>query len=269
MGEGKSIFITGGASGIGRETAKHFAARGWFVGLADVNEAGMRETAAMLPAGQSSIHILDVRSREQWAAALADFWEKAGHRLDVLFNNAGIGKGGPLAEQDPAAVDATVAINISGVIYGAAAGFPYLKQTPGSCLLNTASLAGVIGSPGLAVYCASKFAVRGLTEALDKEWDEHGIKVRDLMPGFIETPILDGLDTSSNRSSREMIAATGMEISPVSLAAEEAWNAVHGDAVHVRVGKSARRLWHLARLFPNYTRNQLLKDARKRRAMVD
>ena len=65
----KSIFITGGASGLGREVAKFFSAKGWFVGLADVNETGMAETAAMLPAGQSSVHKLDVTDRGQWAAA--------------------------------------------------------------------------------------------------------------------------------------------------------------------------------------------------------
>ncbi|MEY4870360.1 MAG: levodione reductase, partial [Pseudomonadota bacterium] len=69
----KSIFVTGAASGLGREISRYFAERGWFIGLADVNEAGLKETAAMLPAGQWSIHKLDVTDRTQWKAALADF----------------------------------------------------------------------------------------------------------------------------------------------------------------------------------------------------
>ncbi|MEY4270762.1 MAG: hypothetical protein RLZZ58_1978, partial [Pseudomonadota bacterium] len=78
MGKRKAIFITGGGSGIGRAVAVHFAAQGWFVGLA--------ETAALVPAGQSSNHVMNVVDRDQWAAALADFAVASGGRMDVLFN---------------------------------------------------------------------------------------------------------------------------------------------------------------------------------------
>ena len=94
----KAIFITGGGSGIGRAVARHFAAQGWFVGIADVNRAGIDETAALLTDGASSRHVMDVRDRDQWAAALGEFAEESGGRLDVLFNNAGIGTGGQLTE---------------------------------------------------------------------------------------------------------------------------------------------------------------------------
>lgn len=266
MAERKSIFITGAASGIGRAVAARFAEKGWFVGLADVNEAGCHETAMMLPAGQWSIHSLDVRSRAQWQAALAGFWEKAGGRLDVLFNNAGIGRGGPLHEMNEKDVDDTIAINLNGVVHGAEAAFPYLRQTPSSMLLNTASAAGIMGVSGMSIYCATKFAVRGFTESLDQEWDEHGIRVASLMPSFIDTPILDGVTQATNRSAKETIEEMGMEISPVSLVADAAWDIVHGDKVHVRVGKSAHRAWTMVRLFPGYMRNQMKKQGRKRRA---
>ncbi len=258
----KSIFITGGASGIGRAVAQHFAARGWFVGLADVNARGMAETAALLPSGQSSIHQLDVRKRSEWAEALAAFWPLAGERLDVLFNNAGVGRGGPLADMVADDVDATIDINLKGVIHGAEAGLPYLRKTPGSCLLNTASLAAVVGTANMSIYCATKFGVRGFTEALDLEWDALGIRVRSLMPGFIETAILEGPIAHSNRTVRDAVNDAGLEISPVSVAAEAAWDAVHGDAVHVRVGPSAKRMWHLQRLFPGFLRRQMKSRAR-------
>ena len=103
MANHKAIFISGGASGIGKATALHFAAQGWFVGLADVDEAGLAATAALLPEGKVSTHIMDVRSREAWAAALTDFWAASGGRLDVMFNNAGIARGGAFG--DVAAVD--------------------------------------------------------------------------------------------------------------------------------------------------------------------
>ncbi|MGN6690935.1 MAG: SDR family NAD(P)-dependent oxidoreductase, partial [Sphingopyxis sp.] len=101
----KAIFITGGGSGIGRATARHFAAQGWFVGIADVNAQGIDETAALLPDGASSRHIMDVRDRDQWRAALADFAKASDGRLDVLFNNAGIGSGGQFIDMAPEEAD--------------------------------------------------------------------------------------------------------------------------------------------------------------------
>lgn len=255
----KSIFVTGAASGIGRAVALHFAGKGWFAGLADVNRAGLAETAAMLPQGQYSIHELDVRDRKSWDKVLADFDAKAGGRLDVLFNNAGIGRGGPFDQVPHEDHDAMMDINIKGVVWGAEAGFPYLAKTPGSCLLNTASAAGIYGGAGMAVYAATKFAVRGLTEALDQEWEPHGIKVRSLMPAFIDTAILDGAGADTNQSTREVLKEAGVEISPVTVAAQAAWDAVHGDKVHVRVGKLAHRLWLLARFAPGLIPRQFRK----------
>jgi NAD(P)-dependent dehydrogenase (short-subunit alcohol dehydrogenase family) len=256
MAARKSIFITGGASGIGRAVAVHFAQKGWFVGLADVDQAGMQMTASMIPAGQSSQHMLDVRSRDDWARALEAFWAAAGERLDVLFNNAGVGRGGPLDAMPKADTDLVIDVNIRGVVHGAEAGFGYLKQTPGSCLLNTASAAGIYGAGGMAIYCASKFAVRGLTESLDIEWAAHGIRVRSLMPSFIDTPILDSIALDSNRQTRDIVKDLGMEISPVALVADAAWDAVHKDAVHTRVGKTAHRAWFMARWFPGFFRKR-------------
>jgi NAD(P)-dependent dehydrogenase (short-subunit alcohol dehydrogenase family) len=252
----KSIFITGAASGIGRAVAHSFAARGWFVGLADVNEAGMRETAASIPSGHYSLHCLDVRDRGQWDEALAAFWSAAGNRMDVLFNNAGIGRGGPLAETPPEEDDLVLDVNLRGVIYGAKAGHPYLKQTVGSCLLNTASAAGIVGAAGMSVYCATKFAVRGFTESLDVEWEEDGIKVRSLMPSFIDTPILDHVAADSNRQIRETVEEAGLEISPVSLVVDAVWQAIEGAAVHIRVGKSAKRVWFWQRFAPGLVRKR-------------
>jgi NAD(P)-dependent dehydrogenase (short-subunit alcohol dehydrogenase family) len=246
----KSIFITGGGSGIGRAVAQHFAAKGWFVGLADINKPGLAESAALLPAGGSSQHVLDVRDRLQWKAALADFATASGGRLDVLFNNAGVGHGGPFAEVTHANHDMLVDVNFKGVMYGAEAGFDLLKQTPGSCLLNTASAAAIYGGPGLAVYAATKFAVRGLTESLDQEWQAHDIKVRSLMPSFIDTPLLDGASAGTNLSVRETVREAGLEFTPLEEVAQKAWDAVHGKNVHMLVGKTARRLSFAVRWMP-------------------
>jgi NAD(P)-dependent dehydrogenase (short-subunit alcohol dehydrogenase family) len=261
----KSIFVTGAASGIGRAVATLFAERGWFVGLADIDQAGLVVTASGIPEGQSASYALDVRDRVQWDAVLRQFWTDAGQRMDVLFNNAGVGRGGAIASAPKEDTDLVIDVNFKGVVYGAEAGFAYLRNTPGSCLLNTASAAGIFGAPGMSIYCATKFAVRGLTESLDQEWDEHGIRVASLMPAFIDTPILDHIGIESNRPTREIVAERGMEISPVSLVAEAAWKAAHGDEVHVRVGKSSHRLWFLSRYAPGFLRNQMKKGGRKAR----
>ena len=252
----QSIFITGGGSGIGRATALLFARKGWRVGLADVNVAGLAETAAALPEGAST-YVMDVRDRDAWSEALEAFTATTGGRLDVLFNNAGIGTGGPLVLTDFAEIDRVIAINLIGAINGARIGYAYLKRTPGSCLLNTASASAIYGSSGLAPYSATKFGVRAITEALDGEWAADGIKVRDLVPSFIDTPLLNAGTAGTNRSIRETVTGAGLELTGVDTVAEAAWAAVHGDTVHTYVGKTARRMAFAARWMPGALRKQM------------
>jgi NAD(P)-dependent dehydrogenase (short-subunit alcohol dehydrogenase family) len=253
----KAIFITGGGSGIGRATARLFAQRGWRVGVADVNEKGIADTVALLGGGMAQRYVMDVRDRDAWRESLDAFTQASGGRLDVLFNNAGIGTGGPLAEAEFDELDRTVAINLMGVINGARIGYDYLARTPGSCLLNTASASAIYGSSGLATYSATKFGVRALTEALDGEWHGAGIKVRDIIPGFIETPLLDGVAGKTNRSIRETVTAAGLELTSADTVAQAAWDAVHGKAVHTYVGKTAHRLAFAARWMPGSIRKRM------------
>ncbi|MGB5076694.1 MAG: SDR family oxidoreductase [Sphingorhabdus sp.] len=252
-----SIFITGAASGLGREVAKFFAARGWFIGIADVNDSGMADTAAMLPAGQWSIHRLDVTDRAQWKAAMSDFASHTGGHMTVLFNNAGIGSGGAIQDMTDEDIDRMIAINLTGVISGTRAAFELLKATTGSCVLYTSSAAGIYGSAGLSVYSATKFAVRGLAEAHDIEWRDLGIKSRSLMPGFIDTNIINTIEPGSNMTGKEKLQAAGVEVSPVEIIGQAAWNAVHGDKVHTTVNKMAKQLAFAARWFPNRLRRNL------------
>lgn len=253
----KAIFITGGGSGIGQAVARHFATLGWRVGIGDVNEGGVAETLAGLPDGHGRSFPLNVTDRAQWTSALTDFAEWSGGRLDVLFNNAGIARGGQFATLSSADLEALVDVNFRGVVYGAREGFALLAATPGSCLLNTCSASGIYGSPGLSLYSATKFAVRGLTEALELEWAPHGIKVRSLMPGFIDTAILDLVPPDSNRTAREAVRDAGLEFTPVEQVARAAWDAVHGRATHTLVGPTAHRLHRAARWFPALLKRQL------------
>jgi short-subunit dehydrogenase len=156
----------------------------------------------------------------------------------------------------PAAIERTIAVNLTGVIHGAHAAHGFLKAS-GGCLLNTASAAGIYGTPGAAVYSATKFAVRGLTEALDGEWAADDIRVRSLMPGFIDTPLLQAGVGGSNRSVRETVVEAGLEFTPVETVAEAAWEAVHGGRVHTLVGKTARRLSFASRWMPGSLRKRM------------
>ncbi len=255
----KSIFITGGGSGIGQATAILFAGKGWRVGLADVDAAGLAETKALLPDGLAETYLMDVRDRDAWVASLDAFTggNGGGGGLDVLFNNAGIGSGGPLALTDFAEIDRVVAINLVGAINGAKIGHAYLVRTPGSCLLNTASASAIYGSSGLAPYSATKFGVRALTEALDGEWAADGIKVRSIIPSFIDTPLLNSTTAATNRSIRETVTAAGMELTGVDAVAEAAWAAVHGDRLHTYVGKTAHRMAFAARWMPGKLRKMM------------
>ena len=257
MADTKAIFITGGGSGIGRATALRFAQEGWRVGIADVSATGLRETAAQLPPDSVDTYVMDVRDRTAWVQSLNDFTNKTGGRLDVLFNNAGIGSGGPLADMSFEDMDRVVAINLGGVLNGAKIGHDYLKKTPGSCLLNTASASAIYGSSGLSVYSATKFGVRSLTEALDGEWFSQGIKVRDLIPGFIDTPLLQASVDGSNHTIREVVQEAGLELTSAEDVAEAAWTAVHGDALHTYVGKTAFRLKFAARWMPGSLRKRM------------
>lgn len=266
MTDQKAIFITGGGSGIGQAVAVHFAERGYFVGIADINMTGCAETAAMLPKGMSSIHQLDVRERDQWHKALEEFTAQTGGKLHVLFNNAGIPAGGLLGEHSEADIERVIDINFKGVVYGAQIAQPYLAATPDSCLLNTSSASGIYGTAGLCVYSATKFAVRGLTEALDVEWQSDGIRVRALMPGFINTPLVKQSVGQSNQSIEQSVIAGGMEISPVERVAEAAWAAVHEPKkVHHYVGKTARQLAFAAKWMPGALRKRMKKIADGRR----
>lgn len=252
----KAIFITGGGSGIGRATAILFGARGWMVGLADINQTGMDETAALLPAGAASCHLLDVRDRDQWQHALADFAARTGGKIDLMFNNAGIGAGGELALTDPDELRRLFDINLLGVFWGAQTSLPYLKAAgPGAALVNTSSAAGLFAGPGMAGYCATKFGVRAMTESLDAEWHEFGIRVRAIMPGFIDTPLLNGTSSGSNQTIREVVREAGLEFTPVEQVAQAVWDAAHHPRkLHWPVGKTARRVNFLSRWAPGMLR---------------
>jgi NAD(P)-dependent dehydrogenase (short-subunit alcohol dehydrogenase family) len=191
-----SIFITGAATGIGRAAARLFHERGWFVGIADIDLAGLDALADELGEADSLKMALDVRSPEAWREALSLFHGRAG-RLDVLLNNAGILISGPLESNPIGRHEAVIDVNLKGVLHGCYLAKPYLASTPDSRVINLSSSAAIYGQASLATYATTKFAIRGLTESLNIEWQDAGIRVMDIMPLFVQTAMVTGLDARS------------------------------------------------------------------------
>lgn len=252
----KSIFVTGAASGIGLACAKRFAAAGWFVGLADIDKAGLSAAHEAIGTANGSVHVLDVRDRDGWAAVLGDFGRGTGGKADVLLNNAGVARFGALEDLSDADCDIQIDVNLKGVINGARAGLPLLRAAGGR-LVNIASCAGLYGSPKLAVYSATKFAVRGLSEALDIEYARHGVSVACVLPWFVETPILNAGAAGSNEHMADALRTAGLEVYPVEDAAQVVWEAAHGKALHYFVGKRAKQMRFATNHMPNVVRKQL------------
>lgn len=252
----KSIFISGAASGIGLACAKRFAAAGWFVGLSDIDTLGLKSALAAIGPDNGSIHRLDVRDRYAWDNALGAFGRQTGGKLDVLLNNAGVARFGVLEDLSDADCDIQIDINIKGVVHGARAGLAPLKAAGGR-LINVASCAGLYGSPKLAVYSATKFAVRGLSEALDVEYARHGVSVACVMPWFVETPILQAGASGTNENMADALKKGGLEVYPVEDAAEVVFKAATGKDLHYFVGKRARQMRLATSFMPGSVRKQL------------
>lgn len=252
----KTIFITGAASGIGLASAKRFAAAGWYVGLSDIDVVGLKAALAAVGPDNGSAHRLDVRDRHNWDNALGAFTRETGGKLDALLNNAGVARFGSLEDLSEADCDIQIDINIKGVIHGARAGLAPLKAGGGR-LINVASCAGLYGSPKLAVYSATKFAVRGLSEALDVEYAQHGVSVACVMPWFIETPILNAGASGSNENMADALKKGGLEVYPVEDAAEVVFKAASGKDLHYFVGKRAKQMRFASSHMPGAVRKQL------------
>lgn len=216
-----SIFITGAAAGIGRATAERFAREGWFVGLYDVNEAGVRALRQQFGEDRARAGRLDVTDAAALGQALAEFFEAAGRRLDVMFNNAGIGDTGDFDAVPLARHHAMIDVNLKGVINGSHAAFPFLRQTPRACLVSMSSASAIHGAPGLASYAATKFGVKGLTEALSIEWQRHDIAVMDLLPLFVDTAMVRNFE--SELKAKDVL---GMHLTAEDIAGT-VWRAVH------------------------------------------
>ncbi|WP_203335449.1 SDR family oxidoreductase [Nocardioides limicola] len=241
-----AILITGAATGIGRAIAVKFASQGYLVGAYDVDTTGLATLAAEID------HVvtgeLDVRDPQAWQRALEELTRASEGRLDVLVNNAGILRSGPFAEIPLEAQQMIIDVNVNGVLTGCHTAYPFLKATPGAQVVNLASASAIYGQPELATYSASKFAVRGLTEALDLEWAADDITVRAVWPLFVATAMTEGMDIGTTRSLGIRLTAEDV--------AEEVYDVVQPhrlpQPVHRAVGRQAKLMLASAGFSPRW-----------------
>ncbi len=158
-------------------------------------------------------------------------------------------------------------MNIKGVIAGARAALPYLKKTPGSQLVNVSSCASLYGAPKLSIYAATKFAVRGLSEALEIEFSRFGVGVKGIMPWFVDTPILDAGNKGSNAKMSDSLRQGNVPVYTVEECAGAIWDSLASKDLKHIVGRRGRQLAFLTRLFPGLVRSQLLKAERENKVL--
>lgn len=244
----KAIFITGAASGIGKATATLFSQRGWRVGCYDIDADGAQTVAQTLGPSCSHGHV-DVTSEASWRSAIADFTSDTAE-LDVLFNCAGILRMGRFEDVGPAESRNQLEINVMGVVLGIQVCLPLLEKARGT-VINMSSASAIYGQPELAVYSASKFAVRALTEALDIELAPKGVRVTDIMPGYVDTPML-----SSQTYRAASLQKLGIKLKADDIAAL-AWKVVHSNKLHYIPQANMRVFSRLSSFLPSISRSTM------------
>jgi len=269
----KVAAITGAGSGMGRELALELARRGCHLALSDINEAGLRETAELAKASAVRITTqkLDVADRAA-VHAWADQVVKDHGKANLVFNNAGVALSASVESVSYADFEWIVGINFWGVVYGTKAFLPHLKASGEGHVINTSSLFGIVAAPMNSTYNATKFAVRGFTEALRQELDLSpcGVSATSVHPGGIKTNIARAARRDGSLAKMgvdEEIAMREFEKAFITTAAEAArviLKAVEQNRRRVLVGPDAKIVELIQRLMPESYQKMVIGFTRKR-----
>ncbi len=199
MLKGKVAIVTGGASGIGRATAILFARESAKVVVADYNPEGGQETLAVIKVegGEANFIETDVSKPEDVERMVEETVRSYG-RLDILFNNAGVGETAKVTEASLDHWERVLAINLRGVFLGCKYAIPKMIESGGGSIINNASILAEVGFSQAAAYSASKHGVVGLTKTIALDYAAEGIRANTVCPGFIRTPmVMEGLDEAA------------------------------------------------------------------------
>jgi NAD(P)-dependent dehydrogenase (short-subunit alcohol dehydrogenase family) len=252
--KGRTALVTGAASGIGRGIAHALARRGCHLALADVNETGLEETTSSAASGvRITRHALDVGD----AAAVAAFPNviRSSHdKIDILVNNAGVALGGTFEQVSEADFEWLISINFFGVVRMTRAFLPILKTSDQARIVNISSIFGIIAPPGQTAYSASKFAVRGFSEALRQELKGTSVGVTVVHPGGVATSIARNA-RRSDAAAPEDLAARLAEIEaklkmPPAEAGETIVRGIELRKPRILVGNDAKTIAMIERVAP-------------------
>jgi NADP-dependent 3-hydroxy acid dehydrogenase YdfG len=264
---GRPVMITGAASGIGQGLARRLSRLGSPVAIADIDEAGLKETARSLP-GPVLVRVLDVRDAadqhrfaaevREWLPALADPTVANRAPLAAVFNNAGVAVASSVLDADPDDDEWLRQINFDGVVNGTRAFLPILVEQDDGVIVNTSSVFGLVGMPYQSAYCASKFAVRGFTDALRQELRGTGVRAVTVHPGGVKTSIARNArvrkDPEGRGRSHEQMAAEFEALlrTTPDKAAEIICRGVDRGKARILVGPDAYVFDTLARVTPTH-----------------
>jgi NAD(P)-dependent dehydrogenase (short-subunit alcohol dehydrogenase family) len=257
---GKTAFITGAASGIGLGVGKALAQHGARVMLSDIDPATLAKAAADFP-GEVGTVVLDVRDRDQWRAAREATEARFGP-VSVLVNNAGIMNEGSSANykqhnlfnQSPESFDRMIAINLVGVFNGIHEFAAGMAERGEGHIVNTSSSQGLISCGGVGAYCAAKFGVVGMSEALQQELADHGVGVSVLCPGVTQTNLPNSTNRLVGLPEVEMPEGFGMPTAIVgqqvvdAILANELYIVTHGEYIVPIAQRHARILAAAAKM---------------------
>lgn len=209
---GKVVLVTGGASGIGFATARHFAQAQATVVIADLDKAATTEAAAKLAQTGLDVHamVLDVQREAHWERIMRQI-ERRFSRLDVVVNNAGVGRPGAIVDTSLADWRYVTSVNLDGVFLGVKHGILALARHGGGAIVNVSSIIGKVGTANNAAYAASKGGVRQLTKvaALECAVAGNGVRVNSVLPGYVEMK-RKGAKQMSPETRHSLLKATPM-----------------------------------------------------------
>jgi NADP-dependent 3-hydroxy acid dehydrogenase YdfG len=254
---GRPVMITGAASGIGRSLARRLSGSGSPVAIADIDESGVKETARLLR-GQVLTRVLDVRDAADQLRFAAEVREWLTAPLAAVFNNAGVAVTSSVLDADPGDDEWLRQINFDGVVNGTRAFLPILVGQGEGVIVNTSSVFGLLGMPYQSAYCASKFAVRGFTDALRQELRGTGVSAVNVHPGGVTTNIARNArirkDPEGRGRSHQQMAADFEAITMTSpdKAAEIICRGVERGKARILVGPDAYVFDALARVTPTH-----------------
>jgi NAD(P)-dependent dehydrogenase (short-subunit alcohol dehydrogenase family) len=245
------VFITGGASGLGRALAERYARAGAQVCIADVNDARGAETVAVLETTAADAHYLhcDVTAEADLQGARAALEQRWGG-VDIVVNNAGVAQAGAIDDVSMDDWRWIVEINLLGVVRGCRVFTPLFKRQGGGHFVNVSSMAGLLDPPLMSSYNATKAAVVSLSETLENELGSSGIKVTVLCPSFVRTNLGESLRAADPKLRARLDRLMSRSSVTVEQIADQVFDAVAGGRFYVLPHADARRAWYLKRLLP-------------------